>query len=132
MNLQPLLTVTASGVIETLGSVQGGERIKIEYRGATGAGSLIDGKAHGTDWVLVGPLGPGETNSVVEIRTAEKDHLVLELRGYATAIGGGYEVRSAGLIRTAATRFTDLNGKVVVAITRVGADQSVGVIAYHF
>ncbi|HVN87778.1 MAG TPA: hypothetical protein VMW17_23315 [Candidatus Binatia bacterium] len=133
MDLKRLFSVTASATVESLGKVQGGERIKVEYRGATGIDSLVAGKAHGNDWIFVGPLGPGETNSVCEIRTGENEHVVVELRGYATSRNGnGYDIRAAGLIRTSAARFAELNGRVALIVERVHGDKSVEVTAYEF
>ena len=131
MDLKPLFTVTATAVVERLGKVQGGERLKIEYRGAAD-GNGVAGKAHGNDWIFVGPLGPGETNSVCEISTAEKEHVVIELRGYAQLHEGGYELRAAGLIRTSAPRFVELNGRVALVVEHVRADNSVELTAYQF
>ena len=133
MELKPLFTVTGTAVVEPLGKVQGGERIKIEYRGVTAGNSVVTGKAHGSDWILVGPLGPGETNSVCEISTPEKEHVVVELRGYALSHNGsGYEIRTAGLIRTSATRFTELNGRVALVVAQMRADNTIEVTAYQF
>ncbi|HUI28105.1 MAG TPA: hypothetical protein VL403_18635 [Candidatus Kryptonia bacterium] len=133
MELKPLFTVTGTAVVEPLGKVQGGERIKVEYRGATSVDSLVTGKAHGSDWIFVGPLGPGETNSVCEISTPEKEHVVVELRGYAVSHNGsGYEIRSAGMIRTSATRFTELNGRVALVVEQIRSDSTVEVTAYQF
>jgi len=133
MELKRLFTVTGTAVVEPLGKVQGGQRIKVEYRGATTSDSAVIGKAHGSDWIFVGPLGPGETNSVCEIATPEKEHVVVELRGYAVSHNGsGYEIHTAGLIRTSAGRFAELNGRVALVIEHVHADHSVEVTAYQF
>jgi hypothetical protein len=133
MQLQPLFHVLGTAVIERLGKVQGGERLKVEYRGETAPDSAVGGKAHGNDWVLVGPLGPGETNAVHEITTADKEHLVVELHGYAMSRNGdGMEIRSAGIIRTAAPRFSEINGRVALVIERLGSDKKIEVTAYQF
>lgn len=133
MQLQALFTLSGTADTEQLGKVQGGERLKIEYRGNTTPGSLIAGKAHGNDWVLLGPLGPGETNAVHELMTADKEHLAVELRGYALSRdGGGMEIRTAGIIRTAAPRFSELNGKVALVVERLSPDRKIEVTAYQF
>ncbi|HXQ23642.1 MAG TPA: hypothetical protein VN812_18325, partial [Candidatus Acidoferrales bacterium] len=69
MDLAPLYTLTGTAEVEKLGKVQDGERIKIEFRGKSADDSLITGKAHGSSWIFVGPLGPGEANAVQEIIT---------------------------------------------------------------
>jgi hypothetical protein len=133
MQLQPLFRITATATIEPLGKVQGGERIKIEYRGATAPDSIVGGKAHGTEWVLIGSLGPSETNSVHEIIAGENERLVVELRGYAQSRNGsGYEIRTAGIIRTSAARFADLNGHIALVVSRIGGDKKIEVTAYQF
>lgn len=133
MQLQALFTLSGTADTEQLGKVQGGERLKIEYRGSTTPGSLIAGKAHGNDWVLLGPLGPGETNAVHELMTADKEHLAVELRGYARSRdGGGMEIRTAGIIRTAAPRFSELNGRIALVVERLSPDNEIEVTAYEF
>lgn len=64
MDLAPLYRLTGTAEVEKLGKVQDGERLKIEFRGKSADDSLIAGKAHGSSWILVGPLGPGEANAV--------------------------------------------------------------------
>ncbi len=133
MELQPLFSVSGTAATEPLGKVQGGERLKIEYRSTTASSSPIAGKAHGTDWVFVGPFGPGETNAVHEVTTPDKEHLVVELRGYAMARDGdGMEIRTAGIIRAAAPRFAELNGKVALVVERLFPDKKIEVTAYKF
>jgi hypothetical protein len=133
MELQPLFTLSGTADTERLGKVQGGERLKIEYRGSTTPESPIAGKAHGTDWVLLGPLGPGETNAVHEVMTADKEHVAVELRGYALSRNGdGMEIRTAGIIRTASPRFSELNGKIALVVERLSPDKKIEVTAYQF
>ena len=69
MDLAPLYTLSGTAVTEQLGKVQDGERIKIEFRGKATDGSPVAGKAHGSNWVLIGPLGPGTANAVQELIT---------------------------------------------------------------
>jgi hypothetical protein len=133
MELSPLFSLTGTAVIEKLGKVQDGERIKIEFRGKSAAGSAIAGKAHGASWILIGPLGPGETSAVQEIVTPDGEHVVLELRGYAMqANGDGMEIRASGIIRASAATFLHLNGHVALVVQRVAGDDSVTVEAYTF
>ncbi len=133
MELKPLYTLTGSTVVEKLGKVQDGERVKIEFRGATADDSPIAGKAHGSTWILIGPQGPGETSAVQEIVTAAGERLVVELRGYAVDLGGnGMEIRAAGIIRSSAAAFSDLNGHVALMLQRCGAGGAATVHAYHF
>jgi hypothetical protein len=133
MDLTPLYSLTGTAEVEQLGKVQDGERIKIEFRGKTATDSPIAGKAHGSSWILVGPMEPGETNAVQEIVTPAGEHLVVELRGYATTLNGdGMEIRAGGIIRASAATFTHLNGHVVVVVQKVTKDNSVTVQAYTF
>ena len=131
MELTRLYTLTGKAVTEQLGKVQDGERMKIEFRGQSAAGSPVTGKAHGSTWILVGPMGPGETNAVQEIVTPSGERLAVELRGYATARnGGGMEIRAAGIIRTNAASLAHLNGHVVVVVQQV-TGESLTVEAYE-
>ncbi len=133
MELTPLYTLTGSTVTEQLGKVQDGERIKIEFRGATADDSPIAGKAHGSTWILIGPQGPGETSGVQEIITAAGERLVVELRGYAVDLGGnGMEIRAAGIIRSTAANFSHLSGHVALVLQRCGAGAAMTVRASHF
>src|SRR5262245_26699577 len=126
MNLTPLYTLTGTAVTEKLGQVQDGERIKVEFRGKSAAGSAIEGKAHGSSWILIGGVGPGETNAVQEIVTPGGDHVVVELRGYALQRNGdGMEIRASGLIRTSSATFFHLNGHIAIVVQTVGADDTV-------
>ena len=132
IELHPLLSLTGTATIEKLGKVQDGERLKIEMRGKNAPGSTIAGKVRWTDWVLIGPLGPGETSSVGEIATDDRQRLVLELRGYAqSGNGDGMELRTCGIIRSASPRFVDLNGHVAVAVARIAADRHVDITVYE-
>jgi len=131
MDFAPLYTLTGTAEVEQLGKVQDGERIKIEFRGKSASDSLVVGKAHGSIWILVGPLGPGETNAVQEIITPDREHFVVELRGYAVSLNGdGMEIRTCGIIRTSAARFAHLNGHIAVVIQTVTKDNAVSVEAY--
>jgi len=133
MDLVPLYTLTGRAVVEKLGKVQDGERIKIEFRGKSADDSLIAGKAHGSSWILVGPLGPGEANAVQEIITPAGERFVVELRGYAVSLNGeGMEIRAAGIIRASAASFAHLNGHVAVVVQKVTKDNTVSVQAYSF
>ncbi len=133
MELKPLYTLTGSAVTEKLGKVQDGERIKIEFRGQTAAGSPMAGKAHGSTWILIGPQGPGDASAVQEIITATDERLVVELHGYAVALdGGGMEIRAAGIIRSSAASFAHLNGHVALVLQRCGPGDAMTVEAYQF
>jgi hypothetical protein len=133
MELSPLYSLTGTAVTEKLGKVQDGERIKIEFRGTSAAGSAIAGKAHGASWILVGPLGPGETSAVQEIVTPAGEHVVVELHGYAMHRNGdGMEIRASGMIRASAATFAHLNGHLALVVQRVAADETVAVEAYTF
>ncbi|MFI5365417.1 MAG: hypothetical protein ACHQ4J_07320 [Candidatus Binatia bacterium] len=133
MDLAPLYTLTGTAEVEKLGKVQDGERIKIEFRGKSAADSPIAGKAHGSSWILVGPMGPGETNAVQEIITPAGERLVVELRGYAATLNGdGMEIRASGIIRASAANFSHLNGRVAVVVQKVAKDNAVAVTAYSF
>jgi hypothetical protein len=133
MDLTPLYSLTGTAVVEKLGKVQDGERIKIEFRGKSAAGSAIAGKAHGASWILVGPLGLGETSAVQEIITPGGERFVVELRGYATQHNGdGMEIRASGIIRASAATFAQLNGHIALVVQRVAADDTVAVEAYTF
>ncbi len=133
MQLKPLYTVTGNATVEHLGKAEEGERIKVEFRGKTAPGSPVDGRAHGTVWILNRPLGAGETTAVQELVTAEGERLVVELRGYALpATGSGTEVRASGIIRSSAARFADLNGRIALVVQQVGADDSITIRASAF
>jgi hypothetical protein len=132
MDLTPLYTLTGSTVTEKLGKVQDGERIKIEFRGKAAADSPIAGKAHGSNWILIGPSGPGATSAVQEVVTPNGERLVVELQGYTRGLNGdGMEIRGAGIIRSSAGTFAHLNGHVAVVVQKVAKD-TVTVQAYHF
>jgi len=132
IELHPLLTLTGTAIVENLGKVQDGERLKIEIRGKDAPGSVISGKVRWTDWVLIGPLGPGETSSVGEIVTDDGQRLVLELRGYAQSKNGdGMEVRTSGLIRSASPRFINLNGHIAVAVATITADRRADITVFE-
>lgn len=133
MQLATLYTLTGSAVVEKLGKVQDGERIKIEFRGTAAAGAPIAGKVHGSNWILVSPLGPGETNAVQEIVTPAGERVVVELRGYATQRSGkGLEIRAAGIIRTSAARLAHLDGHIALVVQTLGADNVITAQAYEF
>ena len=133
MNLKLLYTLTGTAVVEKLGKVQGGERIKIEFRGQSGADSPIEGKAHGSSWALIGPLGPGEANAVQELITPAGERLVVELRGYSIGGNGAVmDIRASGTIRSSAARFTDLNGRLALVVHTVAPDDAVSIHAYEF
>ena len=130
--LNPLYTLTGTAAIEKLGKVQDGERIKIEFRGATAPECPIQGRAHGSTWILIGATGPGETSAVQEVITPARERLVLELRGYTiSADGEGMEVRTCGIIRSSAARFADIDGHVAVVVQRMGADNTIRIEAFH-
>jgi hypothetical protein len=132
MHLTPLYTLTGSTVLEQLGKVQEGERIKIEFRGRSAPDSPIQGAGRGSNWLLVSPLGSAEMNGVQELVTAGGERLVLELRGYAESRdGGGMEIRAAGMIRTSAASLVRLNGRVAVVVQHLGADDTITVQAYE-
>ena len=133
MNLALLYTLTGTAVVEKLGKVQDGERIKIEFRGKSAADSPIAGKGHGSSWVLIGPLGPGDTSAVQELLTPTGERLVVELRGYAVNLNGdGMEIRASGIIRSSAASFMPLNGHVAVVVQKISPDNSIAVQAYSF
>ena len=133
MDLAPLYTLTGSATTEKLGKVQDGERIKIEFRGKAAAGSPIAGKAHGSNWILIGPSGPGATSAVQEIITPNGERLVVELQGYTQSVNGdGMEIRTSGIIRSSAGTFAHLNGHVAVVIQMIAKDDAITVQAYHF
>ncbi len=132
IELRPLLTLVGTATIENLGKVQDGERLKIETRAKDAPGSPIAGKARWTDWILVGPLGPGETSSVCEVTTADRQRLVLELRGYARSRNGdGMEIRTCGIIRSASPRFSERSGHVAVAMARIDPEHHVEIAVYE-
>ncbi len=133
MDLAPLYTLTGTTVTERLGKVQDGERIKIEFRGKTAGGSPINGKAHGSNWILVGPLGPGATSAVQEITTQNGERLVVELQGYTQTLNGGsMEIRASGIIRSNAAPFAELNGRIALVVQRIKQDETIEVDAYQF
>jgi hypothetical protein len=131
MELARLYTLSGTTVVEKVGKVQDGERIKIEFRGRTAGDSPIAGKAHGSNWILIGPSGPGETSAVQEIVTPGGERLVVELRGY-TVPGNGdeMEIRASGIIRSGAASFADLNGHVAVVVQTIGPQDAISVTAY--
>ncbi len=132
MNLELLYTLTGSAVVENLGKVQDGERIKIEFRGTTAADSPLQGTAHGSTWILVGSAGPGATSAVQEVLTPDGARVVVELQGYSVSRnGGGREIRTCGMIRSSAAAFDHLNGRIAVVIATVAQDNTVAVRAYH-
>jgi hypothetical protein len=131
IDLETLYTVSGSVVIEKLGKVQEGERIKVEFRGQTAADSPIAGKAHGASWVLIGATGPGETSAVAELVSPERERLVLEGRGYARELAGTLmEIRLTGIIRSSAPRFAALDGRVAVWVQSVGPGEHTTIRAY--
>jgi hypothetical protein len=133
MELARLYTLTGTSVTEKLGKVQDGERIKIEFRGKTADDSPIAGKAHGSNWILIGPLGPGATSAVQEIITPTGERLVVELQGYSQSVNGdGLEVRTCGMIRSSAGTFAHLNGRVAVVVQKITKDDTIKVEAYQF
>ena len=132
MDLAPLYTLSGSAVTEKLGKVQDGERIKIEFRGKAADDSPIAGKAHGSNWILIGPLGPGATSAVQEIITPAGERLVVELQGYTQSLNGdGWEIRASGIIRSSAGSFAHLNGHVAVVLQKI-KDDVISAQAYHF
>ncbi len=132
MNLELLYTLTGSAIVENLGKVQDGERIKIEFRGTTAADSPLKGTAHGSSWILVGSAGPGATSAVQEVLTPDGARVVVELQGYTVSRnGGGREIRTCGMIRSSAAAFDHLNGRIAVVIATVAQDNTVAVRAYH-
>ena len=133
MDLAPLYTLTGSAVTEKLGKVQDGERIKIEFRGKSSVESPIEGKAHGSSWVLIGPLGAGEANAVQELITPAGERLVVEMRGYSLGgNGAAMDIRASGIVRSSAARFADLNGRLELVVQTVAADDVVTIHAYEF
>lgn len=133
MDLALLYTLAGNAVTEKLGKVQDGERIKIEFRGKAAEGSPISGKAHGSNWILVGPLGPGATSAVQEVITPTGERLVLELQGYAQNLNGdGMEIRASGIIRSSAATFAHLNGHIALVVQKIAKSDAITVEAYHF
>ncbi len=131
MELTRLYTLTGKAVTEQLGKVQDGERMKIEFRGRSADDSPVTGNAHGSTWILVGPMGPGESNAVQEIVTPSGERLAVELRGYAASRqDGSLEIRAAGIIRTNAASLAHLNGHVAVVVQQV-AGETLRVEAYE-
>jgi hypothetical protein len=131
MELAPLYMLTGDSVREDLGKIEDGTRIKIEFRGKSTPESPIACKAHGTDWILEGPLGPGATSAVQEIITPALERVVLELQGYTIATAGnGIEIRTSGIIRTSSATYADLNGRIAVVIQRLSKDGAIAVDAY--
>jgi len=132
VDLTPLYTLTGSAVVEKLGKVQDGERIKIEFRGKSAGGSPVEGKAHGTTWILIGPLGPGETNAVQDILLPSGDRLVVELRGYTMMPKSDeMEIRACGIIRTSAASLAHLNGRLALVVQKL-TGEALEVQAYYF
>lgn len=132
MNLALLYTLTGSTVTEKLGKVQDGERIKVEFRGKATDDSPITGKAHGSNWILIGPAGPGAANAVQEIITPANERVVVELQGYAQSLNGeGMEIRAAGIIRSSAGTFAHINGHLAVVVQEISND-TISVQAYQF
>lgn len=133
MDFARLYSLSGTAIVERLGKVQDGERLKIEFRGTSAPGSPIEGKAHGTTWVLVGPLQAAATNAVQEVTTPAKERVVLELRGYTTTLNGdGMEVRACGIIRSSAGVFAHLNGHIALVVQKIAADNAVTIEAYQF
>jgi hypothetical protein len=132
MNLALLYTLTGTTVTEKLGKVQDGERIKVEFRGKAADDSPITGKAHGSNWILIGTHGPGVTNAVQQIITPANERIVVELQGYAQSVNGeGMEIRAAGIIRSSAGTFAHINGHVAVVRQKITND-TISVEAYQF
>lgn len=133
MDLATLYTLTGTTVTEKLGKVQDGERIKIEFRGKAGTDSPIQGKAHGTNWILIGALGPGATNAVQELITPAGERVVVELQGYTQTLDGdGMEIRAAGIIRSSAGTFAHIDRRVALVVQTITADERITVHAYQF
>ena len=131
MQLEPLYTLTGTAVTEKVGKVQDGERIKVEFRGKSAAGSPIEGKAHGSTWILISPLGSGEVSAVQEIVTPAGERFVVELRGYtASRNGDAMEIRASGIIRASAATFAHLNGHIALVVQRIAAGDAVSMEAY--
>lgn len=132
MNLTPLYTLTGAAVVEKLGAVQGGERVKIEFRAMSDVASPIAAKAHGSTWLLIAPTGPHEANAVQELITPAGERLVVELRGYGVGGNGtAMVIRAAGIVRSSAARFADLNGRLAVVVQTVAPDEAVTIHAYE-
>ena len=133
MDLAPLYTLTGSAVTEKLGKVQDGERIKSEFRGKAADDSPIAGKAHGSNWILIGPLGPGATSAVQEIITPAGERLVVELQGYTQSLNGdGWEIRASGIIRSSAGAFAHLNGRIALVVQKITTDDTITISAFQF
>ena len=132
MDLAPLYTLTGTTVTEKLGKVQDGERIKVEFRGKAADDSPIAGKAHGSNWILIGTAGPGAANAVQEIITPANERIVVELQGYARSLHGeGMEIRAAGIIRSSAGTFAHINGHVALVVQKMAHD-TISVQAFQF
>ena len=132
MDLAPLYTLVGTTVTEQLGKVQDGERIKIEFRGKAADDSPIAGKAHGSNWILIEPSGPGATSAVQELITPTGERLVVELRGYTQSLNGdGMEIRASGIVRSSAGSFAHINGHVALVVQKITND-TINVQAYQF
>lgn len=132
MDLAPLYTLVGTTVTEKLGKVQDGERIKIEFRGKAADDSPIAGKAHGSNWILIGPSGPGATSAVQELITPTGERLVVELRGYTESLNSdGMEIRASGIIRSSAGTFAHVNGHVALVVQKI-RNETISVQAYQF
>lgn len=132
ITFSPLYSFKAKGARESLGRVPDGERLKIDFRGETQAGSEVSGKIRGTEWILIEPLGNGQVESVQTITTAEGDRFVVQLRGSSSPVDGdGLHIKAAGVIRATSARFASLDGHLAVADGRLrGEDVEVDV--FHF
>ena len=49
-----------------------------------------------------------------------------------TPVKDGMEIRTAGIIRTTAPRFSELNGKIALVVERLSPDKKIEVTAYQF
>ena len=116
MHLSLLYTLGGTAVVEPLGRVPGGERIKVEFRGTS-----------------LGPSGAGEANAVQELITVAGERLVVELRGHSSGSSGvPMEIRMAGAIRSSAARFADRNGRLALVVQTVDLHDAVTIHACEF
>jgi hypothetical protein len=126
-----LYSFKAKGSREALGRVPDGERLKVEFRGETDAGSEVSGKVRGTDWVLVGPLGSGQFESVQTVLTPEGDRFVIQLQGSSSPVDAdAMRIKGAGVIRSRSPRFAHLDGQLALVEGTV-RDGDVEVSVYH-